>query len=119
MRKRTWSVALGAVVGTALAFHSFVYACDGSPEATAPRAEATVPSVTVDVALPLGHMKIERVSLVCTQAMVCDSTRPTATQTVKRTARVARTLGRALVTTVGAVVDTLVEAAVDATAGLV
>ena len=119
MRVRTWSVALGAVLGIAIALHSSVYACSHETKAKAQKVEATVPSVMVDVAVPLDHIRVERVSLVCTQSMVCDSTRPTPTQTVKRTAKVAMTLGRAFVTTVGAVVDSLVEAAVEATAGLV
>jgi hypothetical protein len=75
--------------------------------------------VTVDVAVPLDHVKIHRVSLVCTPESVCDSTQPTAAQSVKRTAKVAKTLGRAFVTTVEAVVGSLVEAAVGATARLV
>lgn len=119
MKRLALGVALGAVLGIAIGVHSFVYACDQARKAEAPTAVASVPGITVDVAVPLDHVKIHRVSMVCSQAMVCDSTKPTPTQTVKRTARVAATLGRALVTTVGAVMDSLVEAAVDATASLV
>jgi len=119
MRKRAWGATLGIVLGTVVAFHSFVYACDHEATAKAPRAEATVPAVTVDVTVPMDHLQVRHVSLVCTQSMMCDSTRPTAVQTARRTAKVAITLGRALVTTVGAVVDSLVDAAVGATASLV
>jgi hypothetical protein len=119
MEKLKRVVALGAALGVVVLFHSFVYACDHAAKTETAKVEAYAPSVTVDVAVPLEHLQVHRVSLVCTQAQVCDSTRPTPAQTVKRTARVAATLGRALVTTVGAVVDSLVGAAVDATAGLV
>lgn len=113
-------VALGmaAVLGIAIGVHSFVYACDHSTRAEAPAALAVTPSVTVDVAVPLDHMRVHRVSMVCTRSAT-DETRATPSQTVRRTAKVAATLGRALVTTVGAVVDSLVDAAVDATASLV
>lgn len=119
MRKRTWGAALGIVLGTVVAFHSFVYACDHANTAKAPEAGATVPAVTVDVAVPVDHLQVRHVSLVYTTDMICDSTRPTAGQTAKRTAKVAITLGRAFVTTVGAVVNSLVDAAVGATASLV
>lgn len=119
MKRLALGIALGAILGIAVGLHSFVYACDHSAKAEAPKAVAEVPSITVDVAVPLDHMKVHRVSMVCSQSLVCDSTKPTPTQTVKRTARVAVTLGRALVTTVGAVMDSLVEAAVGATASLV
>ena len=123
MKRLALGVALGAVLGIAIV-HSFVYACDHSSKVEATQAVAVAPGVTVDVTLPLrdmrlDHMNVERVAFVCTQNMVCDSTRPTPTQTVRRTAKVAATLGRALVTTVGAVVGSLVDAAVGATAGLV
>jgi hypothetical protein len=119
MKKLNWVVALGAALVVVVAFHSFVYACDHGAKAETAKVEAYVPSLTVDVTVPLEHMRVRQVSLVCTRTMACDSAHPTPAQTVKRTARVAKTLGRALVTTVGAVVDSLVGAAVDATAGLV
>lgn len=119
MKRLAWGVALAGTLAVAIGVHSFVYACESASKAGAPKAVAVVPSVTVDIDVPLDHVRIQRVSMVCTQTMVCDSTKPTPTQTVRRTAKVAATLGRALVTTVGAVVDSLVEAAVGATASLV
>jgi hypothetical protein len=119
MKRLALGVALGAVLGIAIGVHSFVYACDRTTRTETTEKVVEVPSITVDVAVPLSHMQFERVSIVCTQDMLCDSTRPTPTQTVRRTAKVAVTLGRALVTTVGAVVGSLVDAAFDATASLV
>ncbi|MDH4035948.1 MAG: hypothetical protein OEX18_02090 [Candidatus Krumholzibacteria bacterium] len=119
MKTQKRVVALGMALAVVIAFHSFAYACDHAVKTETTKIETYVPSLTVDVAMPLEAVRVGHVSFVCTQAIACDAAKPTTAQTVKRTARVALTLGRALVTTVGAVVDSLVGAAVEATAGLV
>ncbi len=126
-------LALGALVvatlGTSWGIHSSAYACDRSSKAaaTAQILEA-VPTVTVDVLVPLGqlrHVRFEHVSVICdgkvTQrdVTVCTEEKAGAVETARRTARTAATLGRAFVTTVSAVMGSLVDAAVSATSGLV
>jgi hypothetical protein len=126
-------LAIGALVvatlGLSSGIHSTVYACDrsGKAAATANILEA-VPTVTVDVLVPLGqlkHVRFEHVSVVCNgqvterDVTVCTEEKAGAVETARRTARAAATLGRAFVTTVSAVMSSLVDAAVSATSGLV
>ncbi|HEX5131527.1 MAG TPA: hypothetical protein VFX92_03455 [Candidatus Krumholzibacteria bacterium] len=86
---------------------------------------ATPRTVTVDIEVPLTPVRFHRVTMTCVRTTVdgsrtvCESVQQSPIQSVRHKARVAATLGRALVTTVGAVVGTLVDAAVEASAALV
>jgi hypothetical protein len=125
--------ALIGLVGLALwATHSSVYACDHSaPKSAAtttvrcaptrdlvagPKTEvkavAFAPVVTFEVGVP-GQSSTRVVHLVGTHRRT-ESSHP-----VVRTARAAMTLGRAIKTTVEAVMGTLVNAAAEKTAALV
>jgi len=121
MKRSSLGFALGIAVGATIALSSMDARANEHPARTeAPkRSEVAVRGIFVDVTVPIAHARDPHVYLVCTRATVCEDARRTPVQTVKHTARVAVTLGRALVTTVGAVVDSLVEAAVGATASLV
>jgi hypothetical protein len=120
MRKLALGVALASLLAVSVGIPSFVYACDRSSKTEAVRADAVTPGIIVDVAVPLDHIRVHRVSMVCSRTrVVFDEPRTAPVETVKRTAKVAATLGRALVTTVCAVVGSLVDAATDATARLV
>ncbi len=92
--------------------YSSVYACDHAKKAEVVRhALDTPPPVLVKVQVP-GET---------TRRVVCVSRYESTgrTHAVIRTAKAARTLGRAFVTTVGAVVGTLVQVAVEKTAAVV
>lgn len=141
-------LVIAASVGTILVgTYSLVYACKESHQtaakvekvtqvylaeaATAPRAiqiiddkavcktlESIAP-ITIEVDVPAEAMQMTRVIHIRGAAVKHPETEVTAVDTVKRTAKVAATLGRAFVTTVGAVFGSLVDAAVQATSSLV
>jgi hypothetical protein len=123
MKRVSLGMVLGVALATAVGVHSFVYACDHAArtiEVTEiSKVQAPAPSLTVDVEFPLDQLRLQHVSMICTRAVVCDELKDTPAQSVRKTARVAATLGRALVTTVGAVMGSLFDAAVEATASLV
>jgi hypothetical protein len=90
--------------------YSAVYACDRSKKAQTVRHQLeAAPAVVV-------RAPVENPRVVCvdTRSQKCG-----AAYAVVRTAKAARILGRALVTTVEAVVGTLVQAAVERTAAVV
>ncbi len=115
MKRLALGIALGTVVGIAVGVHSSVYACDRAAKARAEQSIAVIPGVTIDVTVPLDHIEWHRVPVTCKRGVICDSGPGAVVQSVRRSARVAATLGRALVTAVGAVVGTLVDAAVTTT----
>lgn len=92
--------------------YSSVYACDRAKKAQVVRHSLdNTPPVLVKVRVP-GD---------ATRRVICVSRyeNPGRAHAVIRTAKAARTLGRAFVTTVGAVVGTLVQVAVEKTAAVV
>lgn len=128
--------------------YSFVYACNESrstQSAKAPKAVATVVAteaatsrafeiddkagvcktvqsmapIAIEVDFPAEAFHMTRVIHIRGAAVDQAELASTPVQTVKRTAKFAATLGRALVTTVGAVFGTLVDAALQATASWV
>lgn len=127
MKRLAMGVLLATALGMAWGLHSSVYACDRSQKAEATARALRAPTVTVDVLVPFGqlrHIEFEHVTVVCeddwgARPSGCTAARSGAIETAVRTARTAATLGRALVTTVSAVVGSLVDAAVSATSGLV
>lgn len=109
-------MAIAVLAGLFLfGYYSSVYACDRAKKAEVVRhalETTTAPAVMVKVRVPMES----------TQRVVCIMAREehmSRTHAVVRTAKMARTLGRAFVTTVGAVMGTLVQAAVDRTAAVV
>ena len=143
MKKLVIAASVGTIlVGT----YSLVYACNASHQtakvekvtqvyvaeaSTAPKAiqiiddkvvcktiESIAP-ITIEVDVPAEAFQMTRVIHIRGAAVKHPETEVTAVDTVKRTAKVAATLGRAFVTTVGAVFGSLVDAAVQATSSLV
>jgi hypothetical protein len=127
MKRAAWVGLVGlALLGT----HSFVYACDHSAKKTA---VTKVPSCDARVVLakPVGGCK--PVDLPMTFAFEVDGPQgasprllhlvaerqPESRHPVVRTARAALALGRAIRTTVEAVMGTLVSAAAERTAAIV
>ena len=111
-----WVTIMATVVLAGLflfGVYSSVYACDRAKKAEVVRhALETTPPVLVRVKVPAEN----------TQRAICIATHDENTgraHAVVRTAKMARTLGRAFVTTVGAVVGTLVQVAVEKTAAVV
>jgi hypothetical protein len=80
---------------------------------------AAVSPIAIEVDIPGEALQISRVIHIRGAAVKHSEIAPTPSQTVKRTAKVAATLGRAFVTTVGAVFGSLVDVAVNATASWV
>lgn len=78
-----------------------------------------VSPIAIEVDIPGEALQISRVIHIRGAAVKHSEIASTPTQTVKRTAKVAATLGRAFVTTVGAVFGSLVDVAVNATASWV
>ena len=127
--------------------YSLVYACNESRSAKAGKAATTysvvagetaasracaidaqvavcktvesVSPIAIEVDIPTEASQIARVIHIRGAAVKHSEIAPSPAQTVKRTAKVAATLGRALVTTVGAIFESLVDVAVHATASLV
>jgi hypothetical protein len=92
--------------------YSSVYACDRAKKAEVVRHSLdSTPPVVVKVQIPRE----------ATRRVICVSRDENAgrAHAMIRTAKAARTLGRAFVTTVGAVVGTLVQVAVEKTAAVV
>jgi len=126
--KRTWVGLAGLVL---LGTHSFVYACDHSAKATEAAEATPCKTVRTFVVTANGHATVEpapvfsfeidipgRITPRYVRIIACEKTEPVA-HSVVRTARAAMTLGRALVTTVEAVVGSLLNAAAERTASLV
>ena len=80
--------------------------------------EQTAP-IAIEVQLPHERLQMARVIHIRGAAIQSLHSECTTAGTVKRTAKLAATLGRAFVTTIGAVFGTLVDAAVNATSSLV
>ncbi len=80
--------------------------------------EATAP-ITIEVDVPGEAFQMARVIHIRGAAVKQPEAPATPVETVKRTAKVAATLGRAFITTVGAVWGSLFDVAVQATAALV
>jgi len=78
-----------------------------------------VSPIAIEVDIPGEALRISRVIHIRGAAVKHPEIASTPAQTVKRTAKVAATLGRAFVTTVGAVFGSLVDVAVNATASWV
>jgi len=125
----TWIGVTGLVL---LSAHSSVYACDHTAKASrvteATRCQAvrtvvvTVPDGRATVG-PAPAMAFEidvpgRTTPRVVRIVACEKTEPVA-YVVVRTARAAMTIGRALVTTVEAVMGSLLNAAAERTASLV
>jgi hypothetical protein len=81
--------------------------------------KTAIAPIAIDVDIPGDALQISRVIHIRGAAVQQSEIPSTPVQTVKRTARVAATLGRAFVTTVGAVFGSLVDVAVNATASWV
>jgi hypothetical protein len=107
---------------------AMLYAVEAS--ATAPKVEHVIGQavsvcktveapIAIEVDVPSEAFQIDRVIHIRGAAVKHPETPATPVETVKRTAKVAATLGRALVTTVGAVWGSLFDVAVQATAALV
>lgn len=141
------AIAASAVI-VLVGSYSSVYACNKSKTAKAAKAEkqvsafavvtgesaaprayviddkarvcktATAP-IAIDVDIPGDALQISRVIHIRGAAVQQSEIPCTPVQTVKRTAKVAATLGRAFVTTVGAVFGSLVDVAVSATSSWV
>jgi len=79
----------------------------------------SVTPITIEVDVPAEAFQMARVIHIRGAAVKHPETEVTAVDTVKRTVKVAATLGRAFVTTVGAVFGLLLDAAVQATSALV
>lgn len=80
----------------------------------------SVAPIAIEVEVPGEAFHMTRVIHIRGAAVKhVENTEATPVETVKRTAKVAATLGRAFITTVGAVFGTLVDAAVSATSSLV
>ncbi len=79
----------------------------------------SVAPITIDVDVPSEAFHMSRVIHISGHAVKHQDAEMTPVDTVRKTAKMAATLGRALVTTVGAVFGTLFDAAVEATASLV
>ncbi len=79
----------------------------------------SVAPIAIEVNVPGEALKIGRVIHIRGSAVQHAEADDTPVDTVKKSVRVAATLGRALVTTVGAVWSSLIDAAVSATASLV
>ena len=75
--------------------------------------------IAIEVEVPHERLQMAKVIHIRGAAVQTVHNDDTAVDTVKRTVKLATTLGRALVTTVGAVFGSLVDAAVDATSPLV
>jgi hypothetical protein len=80
--------------------------------------EAAAP-IAIEVEVPAEAFNMARVIHIRGAAVQHPETETTAVDSVKRTVKVAQTLGRAFVTTIGAVFGSLVDAAVQATSSLV
>jgi hypothetical protein len=81
--------------------------------------KTTTAPIAIDVDIPGEALQISRVIHIRGAAVQQSEIGLTPVQTVRRTAKVAATLGRAFVTTVGAVFGSLVDVAVQATASWV
>jgi hypothetical protein len=79
----------------------------------------SVAPIAIEVDVPSEAFHMTRVIHIQGAAVKHANTESTPVDTVKRTVKVAATLGRAFVTTVGAVFGTLIDAAVAATSSLV
>ncbi len=97
-----------------------VFVCK-TVDSTAPvcKTVASVAPISIEVDVPTEAFHMTRVIHIRGEAVKHADSVSTPVDTVKRTAKVAATLGRAFITTVGAVFGTLVDAAVSATSSLV
>lgn len=97
-----------------------VFVCK-TVESTAPvcKTVQSVAPIAIELEVPTEALHMTRVIHIRGAAVQHAETMSTPVDTVKRTAKVAATLGRAFITTVGAVFETLVDAAVSATSSLV
>jgi len=126
--KMTWIGLTGLVL---LGTHSFVYACDHAAKASETAEATPCKAVRTLVVTADGRAAVESAPVMSfeidvpgrttpryVRIVACEKTEP-ATHSVARTARAAMTIGRALVTTVEAVVGSLLNAAAGRTASLV
>lgn len=138
------SSLIAALVLVLVSTYSFVYACRGTRSVqtvsvpTPPTAQVlevvgplsadativcktveSVAPVTLDVDLPVGALGSTHVIHVRGIAIEKRADHATTVETVKHTAKVAATLGRAFVTTIGAVWGSLMDALLNARAALV
>jgi len=75
--------------------------------------------IAIEVEVPHERLQMAKVIHIRGAAIQASHDETTAVDTVKRTAKLAATLGRAFVTTIGAVFGSLVDAALSATSSLV
>ncbi len=128
MKRVALGILLVAAVVASPGVQSSVYACDQAARAghVKKALETTGMTVTVfDVVVPGDHARVHRFEVVCDKGLLCEALQADRHEkigpvdSIRRTAKTAATLGRALATAFGAVVGSLVEAANEATASIV